>query len=325
MSTILQQQLDSAWVTTRSATNHLYVIIDSTKHKDLVDQFIFEEPEYISIFDTSLDYELEKISPYIVKLESGSKFKEWLLAEWGEKQSGFFFYSDCESLEELYQHFLTFTEIKQPNSDSSFFFNFYNPMSLVLWLNATPLISRLEFFKVIQNIILESEIIGQIKVLELDTAGFLVISEVLEDNSTEEIKCYQNSMQRVTTKKTEKSLPWLLSEEESNIIHKISRYKFMLDITRKMWAYSTIQEQHSYKGLWKKVHDWTDNLSRVNVRKRKDVALFLILLAKYEEQWLQHKNEINLILANKQESSGRIKYLDIRDIVMQAEVEGVNP
>jgi len=312
---LLQEQLDSAWVTTRSKTSHLYVLIDSTKHKDLIEQFLFEEPEYISLFDTSSDFELEKISPYIIKVEHETKFKEWLLAEWGENQSGFFFYSECDQLEELYQHFLTFTEIKKIDSDSSFFFNFYNPISLMLWLNAMPLLSRLEFFKVIENIIVESEIINQIKVIELDAAGFLVISEVLEDNSTEEIKCYQNPMQRVTTRKTEQSLPWQLSEEESVAIHKVSRYVFMVDITRKMWAYPSIREKHSYKSLWVKIQGWTEKLYEKNIKRKDDLAHFLILLAKYQDEWIEHANEINVILLDLDEMS-RIKYLKIRDIVV---------
>ena len=300
---------------------YVYVLFDSTKNEDVHNQILLEEPNYIELYDVEKNPNFESITPFIIRLEKNSNFTKWIFEACQYQEIGFFFSSPSNDLEELKRHFDIFTQIQKYKDNRKFYFNFYNPVSLSLWLDVMPTKRRLEFFMMIHSIVIENEFDDGFKRFTLDIEGKLHLQN-FKDNADEagmplEVEdAHTGTMYASTIQK-----PWVFSPEENNVMSKISRENFLIRIFKKIWKYKSVQERYSREILWKQFHIWAENFIKLGIERKQDLALFLVSISMYESLWKEHQEKIFAILHNKDEEA-RIRYMEIRDIVNKGDNNG---
>lgn len=297
---------------------HTYMIFDSTKNTKIHDQLLFEEPPYIALYNLQQNPNFEPVTPYLIQLQKDAKFSQWLWDKCIGKEIGFFFLSPCDDLNELYKHFAAFIQIQKPDSHSKFYFNFYNPISLNLWLEAMPKEARLLFFNPIDTIIVENEMADGFNAYTLSSNGILYKN--CYNHQVEPIEPVSQPVSPHTAMKVAANInnPWVFSTSENEAMSAISRKNFLLRIFKKIWQYDSIREKHKADELWEKLHNWSENLLGYGIKGKQDMALFLACFSQYEEQWYANRDQILSVLANLDQDA-HLRYEQIKMIVLPAE------
>lgn len=110
-----------------------YAILDGASIPELLDNLYGDEPpEFVCLYRGELEPDLAEVAPYLVQLEAGSPFTEWLLQNCWGKHWGIFATS-AEDIETLRRHFRNFLMVRNPEG-SQVYFRFYDPRVLRLFL-----------------------------------------------------------------------------------------------------------------------------------------------------------------------------------------------
>lgn len=110
----------------------LYALLDGAKVESLLGVLAELEPPSACLFSGKLDPSVAKVAPYLVELERGGSFSEWLLERFWGKDAGVFLRSELE-LKDVRKHLKKFTMVKLPDGEQAFF-RFYDPRVLRAYL-----------------------------------------------------------------------------------------------------------------------------------------------------------------------------------------------
>src|SRR6266850_8372454 len=92
----------------------VFAILDGASVPDLVKNLFEHEPEYCCLYRGELEPDMASVAPYLVRLESGSEFSEWLLREgWGAHWG--IFVGGTANLRALRDHFREFQTVDLPD------------------------------------------------------------------------------------------------------------------------------------------------------------------------------------------------------------------
>src|SRR5947208_2895840 len=92
----------------------VYAILDGASAPDLVKKLYEYEPEYCCLYRGELQPDIAVVAPYLVHLESGSEFVNWVLLEGWGAHWGTFFLSPA-NLRALRDHFRQFHTVELPD------------------------------------------------------------------------------------------------------------------------------------------------------------------------------------------------------------------
>src|SRR5882672_5907963 len=89
----------------------VFAVLDGASIPDLVKSLYEHEPEYCCLYRGELQPDMASVAPYLVRLESGSEFSEWLLREgWGAHWG--IFVGSTANLRTLRDHFREFQTVE---------------------------------------------------------------------------------------------------------------------------------------------------------------------------------------------------------------------
>ena len=112
-----------------------YAVLDGAACEELLEKITELEPEHCCLYAGELEPDVEECAPYLVQLEQGHPFTEWLLAEMPGKPWGIFAHSPAE-IRALRKHFRTFLLVKGPDGEM-LYFRYYDPRVLSIYLPTT--------------------------------------------------------------------------------------------------------------------------------------------------------------------------------------------
>jgi Domain of unknown function (DUF4123) len=107
-----------------------YAILDGAAAPGLLDQLYAEgkRPEFVCLYRGELEPDIAEVAPYLVRLEPGTPFTDWLLMEGWGKSFGVYVRS-VAAMDVLRRHFRRFLRVKDPQG-KTLYFRFYDPRVL---------------------------------------------------------------------------------------------------------------------------------------------------------------------------------------------------
>ncbi len=102
----------------------VFIVLDGAKAPNLLEQLETTQPEYCCLYRGELIPELAEAVPYLIRLEQGTEFLQWVLSGIG-KQWGIFAVAKA-NLQTMCQHFRRLLTVELP-SGQTVAFRFYDP------------------------------------------------------------------------------------------------------------------------------------------------------------------------------------------------------
>jgi hypothetical protein len=132
-----------------------FAVLDGASVPELLDRLDELHPEYECLYMGELKPDLAEVAPYLVRLEQGSEFSEWVVEQGWGKHWGVFALSQA-SLRELRRHFRTFLKVYDPNG-KPLLFRYYDPRVLRVYLPTCNAAELRTVFGPVVSYLLESE------------------------------------------------------------------------------------------------------------------------------------------------------------------------
>ncbi len=99
----------------------LYAVLDGASIPDLIDQlYADDQPQFECLYRGELEPDIAETAPYLVLLEAGSRFTEWLLSECTGQHWGIFALSTAD-LDDTRRHFRRLLIVKDPEGNQVYF------------------------------------------------------------------------------------------------------------------------------------------------------------------------------------------------------------
>src|SRR3954468_12772046 len=134
----------------------LYAVLDGASVPDLVKKIYEHEPEYCCLYRGELEADMATVAPYLVRLEAGNEFTDWILLDgWGAHWG--IFLSSPANLRSLRDHFRGFHTVELPDQ-RTVLFRYYDPRVLRTFLPACNAAELTTFFGPVQTFILEDPV-----------------------------------------------------------------------------------------------------------------------------------------------------------------------
>ena len=109
-----------------------YAVLDGAAVSTLLDHLYADQPEFECLYRGKLEPDMAEVAPYLVKLEPGHKFTEWLLDNCFGRHWGIFAVTKVE-MPAMRKHFRTFLMVQGPDG-KPVYFRYYDPRVLRLYL-----------------------------------------------------------------------------------------------------------------------------------------------------------------------------------------------
>jgi hypothetical protein len=133
----------------------VFAVLDGASVPDLLPHLDTLEPDYVCLYRGDLTPDMEEVAPYLVQVEPGSEFAEWLMAEgWGEHW-GIFAASDAD-LRALRDHFRRFLTVYD-SAGKPMLFRYYDPRVLRVYLPTCNDEELAAVFGPVEHYLLEDE------------------------------------------------------------------------------------------------------------------------------------------------------------------------
>lgn len=133
----------------------VYGLLDGASAPDLVKKLYEHEPEYCCLYRGELQADMAVVAPYLVRLESGTAFVDWLLLEGWGVHWGAFLVSPA-NLRVLRDHFRQFHTVELPDQ-RTVLFRYYDPRVLRTFLPACNAAELETFFGPVRSFTVEAE------------------------------------------------------------------------------------------------------------------------------------------------------------------------
>ena len=140
----------------REDGTNAFAILDGASIPNLLDKlYVADRPEFECLYTGEIAPDLAEAAPYLVRLERGAEFTEWVLGEgWGQHWGVFAISSgDFRALRHHLRHFLIAHDVK----GKSYYFRFYDPRVLRTYLPACNPGELASFFGPVQTWVIEAE------------------------------------------------------------------------------------------------------------------------------------------------------------------------
>lgn len=132
-----------------------YAIVDGAACEDLLQVMAEMEPESVCLYAGELEPDMEACAPYLIVLEKGHAFTEWLLTELPGKPWGIFIRTPA-TVRMLRKHFRTFLIVKNEQGES-LYFRYYDPRVIRIFLPTCDSEQFEKFFGPVSSYIAEGE------------------------------------------------------------------------------------------------------------------------------------------------------------------------
>ena len=111
---------------------HVYAVLDGASIPGLQEKLEEEAPEFACLYAGELAPDMAEVAPYLVKLDPGSPFADWVLTEgWGQHWG--VFAASAADMKSMRRHFRTFLMVYDPEG-KPMYFRWYDPRVLRTYL-----------------------------------------------------------------------------------------------------------------------------------------------------------------------------------------------
>jgi len=110
----------------------VYAVLDGASIEGLLPALREDGPEHCCLYSGELEPDVEEAAPYLVRLDRGSPFTHWLIAEGWGKHWGIFALAKAD-LRAMRKHFRTFLMVRSPEGQP-LYFRYYDPRVLRVYL-----------------------------------------------------------------------------------------------------------------------------------------------------------------------------------------------
>jgi hypothetical protein len=132
----------------------LFLLLDAARNPGLPLRLKAANAQHECLYQGPTAAELWFVAPYLLRCERGSPLLTWLLANgWGESWG--VFASAAVDLASLRQHFRKLLLVKLDGEDANFYFRFYDPRVLRIFLPTCTPEQVVEFFGPIHSFVTE--------------------------------------------------------------------------------------------------------------------------------------------------------------------------
>lgn len=132
-----------------------YAILDGASVDGLLDQLYSCYPEFVCLYRGELAPDMAEVAPYLIQLEQGHRFTQWLLNNYFGHHWGIFAVSAAD-IHALRKHFRTFLMVQGPDG-KPVYFRYYDPRVLRLYLPTCNEEETLQIFGPVQEFLLEDD------------------------------------------------------------------------------------------------------------------------------------------------------------------------
>lgn len=133
-----------------------YAVLDGASAPDLQDQLHQLRPEHECLYRGDLKPDLAEVAPYLVRLEPGSEFAEWVVATgWGKHWGVFAVVRDAD-FKAVHRHFRTFLVVHDPDG-KPLYFRYYDPRVLRVYLPTCNGEELKQVFGPVERFVMEGE------------------------------------------------------------------------------------------------------------------------------------------------------------------------
>lgn len=133
----------------------LYGVLDGASIPDLRMQIYKLEPESECLFEGELEPDMQEVAPYLVSLQQGHPFTDWVLSKaWGQHW-GIFVQSQA-NMQQMLQHCRKFIVVYD-ETGKPLRFRYYDPRVLPTFLPTCNKDELSKFFGPVQRILMEGE------------------------------------------------------------------------------------------------------------------------------------------------------------------------
>ena len=132
---------------------YTYAIIEGAGTDKALLNLEIHNPENRILYHNDEAEDLEDAAPWLVKLNQGEAFTQWLLEDCFNKRLLFFIHSTQE-IDTLAEHFRYYTKAEVPNDEDDWdvaYFSFYDPSTFSTWAKSLDKEEAMKFFKPITN------------------------------------------------------------------------------------------------------------------------------------------------------------------------------
>ncbi|MGI9074453.1 MAG: DUF4123 domain-containing protein [Bryobacteraceae bacterium] len=153
-----------------------FAILDGASVPGLLEKLAVDKPPYECLYRGELKRDLAEVAPYLVHLETGSSFAEWVIGKgWGNHWGIFAFTSS--DLRALRQNFRRFLTVHDGETGKPLLFRYYDPRVLRVYLPTCNAEELETIFGPVSEFLLEGEQPQQLLRFRL-AAGSLQTTEI---------------------------------------------------------------------------------------------------------------------------------------------------
>jgi hypothetical protein len=140
----------------QSQTN-VYAVLDGASVPDLPHVLWEQRPEHACLYRGTLESDMARVAPYLVRLEYGSPFTDWVLGQgWGNHWGILALTPADVTLRGMRQHFRKFLMVLDPQGERMYF-RYYDPRVLRVYLPTCNTEEMGIFFGPIRSYMLEDD------------------------------------------------------------------------------------------------------------------------------------------------------------------------
>ncbi|MCP3869542.1 MAG: DUF4123 domain-containing protein [Gammaproteobacteria bacterium] len=110
----------------------VYGLLDGASNPALIDHLYDDDAEFFCLFSGKLEPDMAEVAPYLVRMDPGSRFSDWVIRESPGNHWGVFVQSS-QDLRAMRKHFRQFLQVMSPEG-KPLFFRFYDPRVLRVYL-----------------------------------------------------------------------------------------------------------------------------------------------------------------------------------------------
>jgi hypothetical protein len=133
----------------------VFAVLDGASVRDLLTRLYDQQPEFCCLYRGELKPDLAEVAPYLVRLEPGSEFTQWLLEHGWGKHWGIFALAPVD-LQTLRRHFRRFLVVYDPDG-KPLYFRYYDPRVLRVYLPTCNADELAAVFGPVESCVLEDE------------------------------------------------------------------------------------------------------------------------------------------------------------------------
>lgn len=137
-----------------------FAILDGASVPELLDHLYTEEdrPQFACLYRGNLEPDMAEVAPYLVCLEPGHEFTEWLVSEGWGKHWGVFVRTSA-SMKVLQRHLRKFLRVKDPEGNT-LVFRYYDPRVARVFFPTCNKEEIQQLFGPIENWVVEDALIA---------------------------------------------------------------------------------------------------------------------------------------------------------------------